>query len=147
MTRRVMSQVETVKMSQLMTQHIRVLPDVGTPEDPVCEYLDDWDDEKIAFAISKDLSSAHAATLRKNIFGRFSAKTVSEAEFLRRLEFVERKLGDTLLLMAELTSKHDKLCMGISLARVGVESRHLVVDPKAVLSPTIVPDAKFVKGK
>ncbi len=129
--KRVMSQRETVLMSQLMTQHIRVLPDAGTPADPVCEYTGDWDDEKIAKAIAPDLNANHAYGLRKNCFGKLFLKPGDDnAALLRRIADLEAKYIEASKFWNEIAIKHDKLCMAITIGRVGVDAKHLVIDPK-----------------
>lgn len=148
MTRRVMTQIETVKMSQLMAQHIRILPDKGTPDQPICEYVNGYDDEKIAQEINPELHSNHARTLRVNIFGvLYDKPTAAAQEQSKRIDFLEQKLGDVLLLLSELTSKHDKLCLGISLAKIGFDSRHLVVDNKNVTPMIAAPQGATAEFK
>lgn len=130
MTRRIMSQVETVKMSQLMAANIRSVPvDEGVA--PMCEYINGYDDERTAREIAPDLKASHAYGLRKNLFGTLTTKRVTvDEEMVKRVADLEQLLMNLVQSYHELAQKHDKLCMGISLARVGVDCKHLIVTPR-----------------
>lgn len=125
MARRVMTQIETIKMAEVMKAHIRMLP-VANGAAKLCEYTDGWDDSRTASEVAPDLSEDHAMRLRINLYGNLANKETKDKE---RIALLEKKLGDALVLISELSTKHDKLCMAISLARGGsLDARHLVID-------------------
>lgn len=121
-TRRVMSQIETIKMAKIMEQHI-----IQISTDPMtCEYRDGYDDEKVAAETGEGLSANHAYGLRRNIYGDLVDSTLAKVKDAR-IDLLEKKLGDALVILNEFIGKYDKLCMALSLARVGVDARHLVM--------------------
>jgi hypothetical protein len=87
-------------------------------EDGTCEYKDGWDDEKIAKAISADMSKLSVAKIRQEMFGNLR-KDKGKGEFgafKKRLETLEAqhhalavyhaKLIDTLTLNKVANVKH-----------------------------------------
>jgi hypothetical protein len=127
-TKRVMTQLETVRMSQILLAHCFPV-EVAEGAEPLCRYEDGWDDERVARETAEGLTINHSGLLRRNLLGNFVEKADTAD---KRIAFLEKKLGDALILLAELTSKHDKLCMGITLARVGLDCKHLIIDPEAI---------------
>jgi hypothetical protein len=126
-----LNQIEVVAMSKVMDQHIRLLPKTAPDAAQYCEYEDGWDDDRVAKQIAPDLGKVHAENLRENIYGLLAPRVRTEAdpEVLRRLSAIEATLATFDKLLVELIGKHDKLCAGISVARVGVDARHLRMEP------------------
>lgn len=123
--RRVMTQVETVKMSQLMTQYIRNVPGSDGSE-PLCEYVEGWDDKRLALEIAQDLTATHSGGLRRKLHGDLRSRALGDES---RIVALETALRNLLLAHQNLCLKHDNLCMAISVARGGaVDARHLKVN-------------------
>ncbi len=114
-TSRRLSQVEVVKMGQLLHDHVYLLPKENENDAQLCEYEEGWSDERIAKTISDDLSAVHAYTLRGNMFGKLFVKGSSDQS--KRIDELERKLAEQGRMLAELISKHDKLCATLTLER------------------------------
>lgn len=110
-----LTQVEVVKMGQLLHDHVSLLPKETETSPQLCEYEEGWDDDRIAKEIAADLTAQHAGNLRMNMFGRLFVK--SGNDLAKRVEELERKLTEQGAKMAELISKHDKLCATLTLER------------------------------
>lgn len=110
-----LTQVEVVKMGQLLHDRVVQLPKQNEDDPQLCEYEEGWDDERIAREIAPDLTAVHAGNLRQNMFGRLFVKAAPEQN--KRIEELERKLAEQGAKMAELISKHDKLCATLTLER------------------------------
>jgi hypothetical protein len=126
--RRVMTQVETIKMHSIMQQHIRIVP-MPDGETSQCEYIDDWSDQRVAQATAPDLHEGHASRLRLNFWGPLFEPKNPDKELEKRLSTLEQSLANLLVLFDNLATKHDRLCQGLSVARV-VDARHLVTGDK-----------------
>lgn len=110
-----LTQVEVVKMGQLLHDHVSLLPKENEADPQLCEYEEGWDDDRVAKEIASDLTSAHAGNLRQNMFGRLFVKT--SVDLPKRMEELERKFAEQGAKLVELISKHDKLCATLTLER------------------------------
>lgn len=120
-TKRVMNQVETVKMADIMKQHIRV---VG---DGMCDYEEGWDDERVAKETSPDLGSNHSSNLRLNLFGKL-AQQVASAPQDARIVALEAKVAQLCLLLDKVIKAHDQLCTAITIDQsIHIDARGLKV--------------------
>lgn len=117
-----LSQGETVRLHEVLKQHLTLLPKLN-PDDPqLCEFEHGWDDERCAKEVDPELTSAHAGNLRQNLFGRLFVKATEG-----RLDALEEQVKVLTTKLAELTQRYDKLCTALSVNRV-LDVRHLRIE-------------------
>lgn len=110
-----LTQLEVVRMGQLLHDHVKLIPKEKDEDPQLCEYEEGWDDDRIAKEIAPDLGAVHSGNLRQNMFGRLFVKGAGDQS--KRLEELERKFSEQGATLAELISKHDKLCATLTLER------------------------------
>ena len=118
---------ETVAISKLLAEH-------GNMKDGYYHYHPEWSDERVAKAVHPDLRMIHAATIRKQVYGKLFEKPNSKAD-VKELQLGLADMGQTLAQLstdwAELKHRldaladlHAKLCESLSVNRV-CDVRHL----------------------
>jgi chaperonin cofactor prefoldin len=117
-----LSQSETVKLHEVLKQHLTLLPKINENDPQLCEFEKGWDDERCAKEIDAELTEVHASNLRVNLFGRLFVKAADN-----RLDALEEQMKVMAVKFAELTLKHDKLCTAIAVNRI-IDVRHLRIE-------------------
>lgn len=128
--RRVMTQVETIRVSNELLKVLLPFDESIPVHERVVSYMPGWDDDRVAKLVAPDLTAVHVGNLRNNVYGTIKHRPVDEAARITELEETVTKMQqDFAVLMKnfyDLSQKHDKLCSGLSVARV-VDARHLMM--------------------
>lgn len=114
-TVRRLTQMEVIKMGQLLHDVIVQLPKQNENDPQLCEYKEGWNDDRVAKEIAPDLNVAHSGNLRQNMFGKLFIRSVPDQS--KRIDELERKLAEQGAKLAEFISKYDKLCATLTLER------------------------------
>jgi hypothetical protein len=117
-TRRVASHKKVVQIYEALKPVIKVIAE------GLCEYIEDYDDEKIALQVG-DVSPSSVGSVRRDNWGRLidhpgKYESTKLLEIRNEIEQLRRALGDVL-------RKHDLLCSALHTNKV-IDAKHLRIE-------------------
>lgn len=125
-----MTQVETIRVSNELLKVLLPFDESVPVHERIVSFMPGWDDDRVAKLVAPDLTATHVSGLRSNVYGTVKQRPIDEAARIAELEATITKMQqDFTVLMKnfyDLSQKHDKLCSGLSVARV-VDARHLMM--------------------
>lgn len=114
MTKRMLTRKEIIAANELFGKHLIAYNNEG-----LFEYIDNWNDTKIAKEIASDIPATTIGSLRNELFGKLRKYNKSnEDDRDARLEYLEQTISLMTKLLDEYRVKYNKLLEDLMINKV-----------------------------